>query len=119
MIKQSCIVWHTMLTEENKIDLERIQKCAVKIILKETHQNYQNSLNQLNLISLEERRENLCKKFAEKNVGNVKMKTLFEKNLKKHRMDTRNTEEIKVTFANTERMKNSPVIYMQKLLNQK
>ena len=33
-------------------------------------------------------------------------------------MITRNPEVYKVQFANTERLKKSPIIYMQELLNQ-
>ena len=43
---------------------------------------------------------------------------MFPKNSKKHDMITRNPEVYKVQFANTERLKNSPIIYMQELLNE-
>ena len=33
-LEQSAVVWHSSLTEENIADLERVQKTAVKIILK-------------------------------------------------------------------------------------
>ena len=46
------------------------------------------------------------------------METYFEENLKSHMMQTRDPESYKVTFAHTQRLKNSPVIYMQGLLNQ-
>ena len=32
-------------------------------------------------------------------------------------MNTRNSDEVKVQFANTERLKNSSILYMQILLN--
>ena len=43
---------------------------------------------------------------------------MFPKNLKTHEMMTRNPEVYKVQFANTERLKNSPIIYMEELLNE-
>ena len=42
---------------------------------------------------------------------------MFPKVNRKHSMKTRNPEVYKVQFANTERLKKSPIIYMQKLLN--
>ena len=42
---------------------------------------------------------------------------MFPENTKPHGMNTRYEEKYKVQFANTDRLKNSPVVYMQKLLN--
>ena len=33
ILEQSCVVWHSSLTQENSEDLERVQKAAVRIIL--------------------------------------------------------------------------------------
>ena len=35
ILEQSATVWHSSLSEENVMDLERVQKYAVKLILKE------------------------------------------------------------------------------------
>ena len=43
---------------------------------------------------------------------------MFPLNEKNHKMETRKEEKYKVEFAHTDRMKDSPIIYMQKLLNQ-
>ena len=66
LLEQACTVWHSGLTVENTNDLERVQKCALKIILKNSYKNYQNALNILELESLESRREFLCLQFATK-----------------------------------------------------
>ena len=42
----------------------------------------------------------------------------FQKNTKVHQMDTRNQEIFNVNNANTARLQQSPIIYMQNLLNQ-
>ena len=39
LLEQSCVVWHSGLTLENSQDLERVQKTALKLILKEEY-NY-------------------------------------------------------------------------------
>ena len=36
--EQSCVVWHSSLTEENALDLETIQKAAIKLILGEKYE---------------------------------------------------------------------------------
>ena len=45
-----------------------------------------------------------------------KVKNLFPKNENKDDIKTRFSEKNGVYFANTERLKNSPIIYMQRLL---
>ena len=47
------------LAENNKSDLERVQKTAVKIILWEKYSGYKKALDYFGLLTLEERRENL------------------------------------------------------------
>ena len=62
-----------MLTKENSQDLERVQKCALRLILDQKYKNYQNALNLLNLLSLEERRNKLFLSFAKKCTTNEKI----------------------------------------------
>ena len=63
-LEQSAVVWHSSFTDENRNDLEWVQKTAVKIILGDRFQGYKKCLDFLNLLTLEERREYLCLKFA-------------------------------------------------------
>ena len=44
-----CTVWHSSLSKTNVNDIERIQKSAVKLILKENYENYESALKLLNL----------------------------------------------------------------------
>ena len=117
ILEQSATVWHSSLTEENSCDLERVQKSAVKVMLQDTYNGYQNGLAKLGLENLNQRRENLCLEFARKCTKHEKLQHMFPKNLKEHSMDTRNNEVYKVQHANTSRLQNSAIIYMQKLLN--
>ena len=57
--EQSSNVWHSWLSIQNTEDLERIQKIALKIILKENYKDYQNALNILDLEQLKDRKEQL------------------------------------------------------------
>ena len=64
-----------------------------------------------------DRREKLCLNFAKKCVNNPKTTHMFPKNIKLHEMKTRNPEKFLVQHALNDRLKRSPIIYMQNLLN--
>ena len=75
------------------------------------------NLIKLNLQPLNERRKNLCSKFAQSGIKNQTMTDLFKENKKIHMMHTRYCETHAVDFCNTERYLKSSVPYMQHLLN--
>ena len=81
------------------------------------YKSYRNALNLLNLENLNERRKNLCLRFAQRSSKHQKMKDMFPLKAKQHKMKTRSQQKFKVQHANNERLKNSPIIYMQNLLN--
>ena len=66
LLEQSATVWHSSLTEENSADLERVQKCATRIILGNKYVGYKDALLKLDIEKLSDRREELCLKFAQK-----------------------------------------------------
>jgi hypothetical protein len=59
-------VWHSGITQIERIDIERIQKSAAHIILGEDYSSYKDALSDLGLESLESRRAKLCLKFIKK-----------------------------------------------------
>ena len=117
ILEQNCTVWHSGLSAENSENIERLQKTSLKIILKDEYKSYENALNLLDLEPLFERREILCYNFAKKCLNNPKMKHFFRLKNKEHQMKTRKSEKFEVDMARTERLKKSPIIHMQKLLN--
>ena len=54
------------MAKENKDDLERVQKTALKVILGERFKTYKNALYLLDLQTLDERRERLCLNLAKR-----------------------------------------------------
>ena len=82
------------------------------------YQSYKKALVELGLETLDERREQLCLKFALKCSKNEKAKKMFPLNEKTHIMNTRKTEKCQVQHANTDRLQNFAQIYMQNLLNE-
>ena len=111
------MVWHSSLSDKNRKDLERVQKSALKIILKDHYTTYEDALEVLNLQSLEKRREILCLRFAKNCLKNEKLKKLFPLHKQDHDMKTRSRLFFKENKTRTSRYQNSAIPYMQKLLN--
>ena len=116
ILEQSCTFWHSSLTIEDLEDIERVQKCAVKVILKQNYNTYEEALETLMLAKLSDRREKLCLKFAKNCAKNPLTSDLFPK-ASLERPRTRKQEKYIVTYANTDRLKDSAVPYLQRLLN--
>ena len=49
ILEQSCVVWHSSITQEESENLERVQKSAIKIILQEEYSEYPDGLVKMNL----------------------------------------------------------------------
>ena len=113
----SCTVWHSSLTKNNEMDIERVQKAALKVILKDKYVNYDKALRLLDLEPLHVRRERLCLKFAKKCLKLENFKKLFPVRKSKHDMKKRNTEKFLVNHVNTERYMKSAIPAMQRALN--
>ena len=102
------------LTKKIGKDLERVQKSAVRVILKGKYTTYKEGLRRLNIETLDQRRERLCLRFAQNCLKNEKVSDLFPKN----QMRKRKTKKFKVNKTNTKRYQRSAIPYMQNLLNQ-
>ena len=49
LLEQSAIVWHSSLSAQNRRDIERVQKSAIRIILGNQYVGYKKSLEQLGI----------------------------------------------------------------------
>ena len=99
ILEQSCQVWHSSLTLENSEDLERIQKNALKIILQDEYENYSHALALSGLKSLNERRKELCKRFAKACTKNDQTRSMFPLNPNKYDIQTRSEKYSKLQHA--------------------
>ena len=112
VLEFNCCVWHFSLTKAQEEELERVQKIACRIILKDQYLSYKNALQTLKLENLSQRRTKLCKKFALNSLKFAKSKDMFP-------LDKgRNKNKFKVDFARHSRLLNSAIPQMQRLLNQ-
>ena len=118
ILDQSCAVWSNGLTDENEQDLERTQKTFCKLVLGEKYTSYFEALFFLNLETLKTRRKRLTLRFTKQSLADGKLRDLFPIRRKEHTMGTRRNEKYKVFKANTNRYRNSPIISMQRLLNE-
>jgi hypothetical protein len=116
ILEQSCVVWNSSITKRNKRELERVQKVAVKLIMGE-NKLYSESLKELKITTLKERRDYLSVKFARKCLTSKNTSDIFKKNTRKHKMKLRTREHFQVKHTRTVRLERSAVVSMTKQLN--
>lgn len=109
-------VWHPSLTSEDRVKIERVQKSAACIILGQDYRSYRKAIKQLELETLFERRNKLCKTFAKRAQKHPKFTKWFKPNTKRsctRNLPTRFCEVV----ARTDRFKQSPISYLTNILN--
>ena len=104
-------------SQKNRVDLERVQKGAVRCILGDSYKGYEDALKRLGLVTLEERREQMCLKFAKQCLKLDKMKQFFPRKNNSHAMEVRCSEFYQVIRSQTERFRKSAIPSMIKMLN--
>ena len=97
--------------------MERVQKAALKVILKNDYNDYEKALKLTGLQSLDDRREMLALRFVKKSLKNANFSKLFPLKKIKHVMHVRNPMKYELNKANTERYRKSTIPYLQRLLN--
>ena len=110
-------VWFSSISNEDREDIERVQRVACKIILKDDYGTYDQALEKLNLQNLSDRRQMLAGRFAVKCTKNDRFKELFP--LNPNHNGVRDSEKYFVNFAHTDRLKDSAIPAMQRILNRK
>ena len=68
ILEMAVPVWHPGLTKKQSADIESVQKMAMKIILQDKYVDYKLACSTLSAKTLEERRLQLCSKFAFENL---------------------------------------------------
>ena len=112
------MVWNSYITKGEQLDIERVQKCALRIILKENYTSYMESLELTGLQTLKARPNQLSLSFAikcTKNENTRDTRDIFHLNA--NVANTRHHEKYSVTKSRTDRLANSAIPFMQRLLN--
>ena len=109
--------WNASLTKAQISQLERVQKSALSIILRQDYVGYDNALTLTGLDSLVSRRHRLCLVFAKKALKNPKFSYWFKaKSVLTYNTRTKKTK-LEPVQARTARYMKSPIAYLTKLLN--
>ena len=109
-------VWTGSITKNEIIQIERVQKCALHIILGHAYTTYQEALYLLNLDPLQTRRKHLALKFALKAENHPKFRTWFKPNPKFGKTRTLQPKYYPIRSSNW-RLERSPIGYLTTLLN--
>ena len=111
-------VWHSSITGEERLQIERVQKSAFHIILGDQYSSYRSALKALKSDTLFERRRKLCIKFANKSVKSPKFSKWFKPYVP--RTPLRNAKPNYCTvYSRLKRFEKSPISYLTSLLNLK
>ena len=107
-------VWHSSLTRKQRSEIEAVQKLAFKIILGTSYRQYSDACALLDTQTLEQRRTEICLRFAKKNLESENC--LFETPniLPSLRKRSRTVQEYR---CNKVRFRRSSLPYLASLLN--
>ena len=108
--------WQGAITQAERLDLERIQKSALHIILGDQYESYNQAIKSTGLKNLELRRQDICLKFALRAETHWKHKKWFKPNTKPTITRQQNTKYESVQYRHT-RFRDSPISYLTNILN--
>ena len=116
VLESSCQVFHSMLTVDDKQEIERIQKIVLRIALGSQYSSYEDACDLMNIESLDSRRQQLSLKFALKLLDSHQHKDMFQFTEKSNLL-LRHQPILKVPFAHTTRYMDSPLPSLTRILN--
>ena len=116
ILEYACAVGHPALTKQQSHQLERIQKRSCKIILGNNYQDYQSALQDLNITSLADRRENLILKFGQQVLNSERHRHLLPAQ-RSTVHNLRRSNRYPTPLCKTNRFQNSIIPYVIHVLN--
>ena len=116
VVEYGCVVYHSSLTDEQDERLERLQDHALKCIFG-AERSARTLRGLAEVPTLRERREELVKKFAIKCSNEPAFEHWFP--IRKAGRNPRNKEVYLEEQARCDRLRNSPIFYMRRILNGK
>ena len=118
-IEYSAVVYHSMISEELSSKLEGMQRHAMRIIYG-WEGDVRETMEAKGIETLKQRRESMVLAFALKNENSEKFGRKWFKPAERSEREVRNTTKKKYLepFCRTDRLKNNPVNYMTRKLNE-
>ena len=115
ILEMAVPAWHSSLTKMQSKEIENVQKLALKIILQRRYVSYDLACKTFNTTTLEERRTQLCFRFAMRNLkSDHSYFTQHPQNMKTRNQSSFKVKEIKCNF---DRYRKSSIPYLARLLN--
>ena len=115
VIEYAAAIFHPMLTATQNEDIERLQRWTLKTIYG-WDTPYDKALKLAGLPSLEERRTHTLVRFSEKMAANPRFADWFPEHTP-YPYQIRRQKKFNEELAKTNRLKNSPIFVMRRLLN--
>ncbi|XP_072018247.1 uncharacterized protein [Amphiura filiformis] len=116
VLEYAAPLWHSGLTHNQVAQLEKIQRRVCKYILGRKYTTYADSLATLELHSLSERRQNICKEFALKASTSVRFSHWFPPSKYHSHMTLRRQPKFDSFRCRTNRFQNSPLPFLTNIL---
>ena len=117
VLEYAVAVWHAGITVAQSQDIERAQKCALKIILGQQYLSYEYACNYFELDTLENRRLELCTNFAVKTFLGDRRRQFFD--IPVNQKNTRKSIKTLVSekSCRTKRCYEAPHNFLSRLVN--
>lgn len=115
VIEYACCVYHPMMSMSDSNDLEKLQRRALKIIYG-FDCSYKDAMEKAGILTLEERRREIFRKFTAKTSANQRFADWFPSH-RPYLYELRAKKKYEELKANTDRLYKSPLFTMRRLLN--
>jgi hypothetical protein len=109
--------WHSGITVSETVDIERVQRAALQIILGMSYTSYKSALKHFHLDTLEARRVVLCKNFGKKAVKHPKHTNWFKSNTRET-VTRQQQPKFCPVIAKTRRFEKKPIKLSDQLVQQ-
>ena len=118
ILEYACQVWHTSITQQQSLAIERVQKRACRIVLGSQYTTYADALECLHLSTLQHRRHTLLCKFGEKLLNSNRHRRMLPPEKVYHRNLRSDSKSCLVQpRCNTERYSRSTIPQLTRILN--
>ena len=116
VLETNSVVFHPMITKTQALELERLQKMVVRLCFGH-HRHYGEVLQEMELMSLEDRRTRAVERFTMKALKNERFAGRWFRRRPGIDTDLRNRRPYIEKRCRTERMKRNPLVNIQRTAN--
>jgi hypothetical protein len=123
VLELAVAVWTPGLTKAESNQIERVQKCALHVIVGDSYESYNQAIDILGVEKLSDRRSKLCLNFAKRLEKHPKYSNWFHpaEETVPPTMSTRSDKTITTKYTpvpfRTDRFNDSPIPFLTELLN--